>query len=106
MPVLEIPASHICIDDKGREWIDETTYRVEQVVMDHIAHGWSPEEISFQHYGALSLAQVHAALAYYYDHQEAMDARMKQNLVEYENMRASAEESPFRKRMRAEGKLA
>jgi hypothetical protein len=37
------------------------------------AHGSSPEEISFQH-PHLSLAQIHAALSYYYDHQQEIDA--------------------------------
>jgi uncharacterized protein (DUF433 family) len=37
--------------------------------------GWSPEEIS-DRIGHISLAQVHAALAYYHANQEAMEAEM------------------------------
>jgi uncharacterized protein (DUF433 family) len=37
--------------------------------------GRSPEEIAEQ-YGHISVAQVHAALAYYLTNQEAMDAEM------------------------------
>jgi uncharacterized protein (DUF433 family) len=36
--------------------------------LDHLAYGWSPEEMHYQH-PPLSLAQIHAALAYYFDHQ-------------------------------------
>ena len=39
--------------------------KVTEVVLDKIAYGWSPEEIHFQH-PHLSLAQIHAALTYYY----------------------------------------
>ncbi len=34
--------------------------------------GWSPEEIT-RRYAHLALAQVHAALAYYYANKDAMD---------------------------------
>jgi len=37
--------------------------------------GWSPEEIE-DRIGHISLAQVHAALAYYHANQEAMEAEM------------------------------
>ncbi len=37
--------------------------------------GWSPEEIS-RRIGHVSLAQVHAALAYYHANQDAMEAEM------------------------------
>ena len=42
---------------------------------EDIAHGWSPEEIHFQH-AHLSLAQIHAALGYYYDHKDELDAQV------------------------------
>jgi uncharacterized protein (DUF433 family) len=37
--------------------------------------GWSPEEIA-RRIGHVSLAQVHAALAYYHANQEAIEAEM------------------------------
>jgi uncharacterized protein (DUF433 family) len=37
--------------------------------------GWSPEEIA-DRIGHISLAQVHAALAFYHANQEAMEAEM------------------------------
>lgn len=67
--------SHIKIDDKGRAWIDDTNIKVIEVVRDHLAFGWSPEEIHWQH-SSLSLAQIYAALAYYHDHRELMNATL------------------------------
>ena len=64
-----IAPPHIRRDDRGAAWIDETNVKVIEVVLDRLAYGWSPEEIHFQH-PDLSLAQIHAALAYYYDHQD------------------------------------
>ena len=67
-------ASHIRVDDSGIAWIDGTNIKVLEVVLDKLTYGWSPEEISFQHYETLSLGQIHAAFSYYYDHQAELDA--------------------------------
>src|SRR3972149_364044 len=70
MPAISTP--HGRTDAHGVAWIDDTNVKVIEVVLPRLAHGWSPEEIHFQH-PHLSLAQIHAALGYYYDHQETMD---------------------------------
>jgi uncharacterized protein (DUF433 family) len=59
VPVLT--TAHIWLDDRGAAWIDNTNTKVIEAVLDMIAHGWSPEEIHFQHPN-LPLAQIHAAL--------------------------------------------
>ena len=46
--------------------------RIAQIVMDYLAYGWSVEEMCRQH-PYLSLAEAHAAMAYYFDHQEEID---------------------------------
>jgi hypothetical protein len=78
--------------------------KVIEVVLDKLAHGWSPEEIHFQH-SHLSLAQIHAALSYYYDNQQTFEATIERQLQAIEAMAAQASDSPFRKRLRAMGKL-
>jgi uncharacterized protein (DUF433 family) len=47
--------------------------------------GRSPEEIADQ-YGHLNLAQVHAALAYYYANRDVIDAELAQEELEYEQL--------------------
>jgi uncharacterized protein (DUF433 family) len=98
-------ATHIHLDGTGVAWIDDTNVKVMEVVLDKLAYGWSPAEIHFQH-PHLSLAQIHAALAYYYDHQEEFDAEIERELREVEALRAHAGDSPLRKRLRAMGKLS
>jgi uncharacterized protein (DUF433 family) len=99
------PSTFISFDDKGRAIITGTPYRVIQIAMDHRAYGWSPEEIRRQHYNEFSMAQVHAALSYYYEYQAKFDAEMDRGLREYEALRQEAGESPFVRRMRESGKL-
>lgn len=51
--------------------------RVAQLVVDYLAYGWSAEEMCRQH-PYLNLAEAHAAMAYYYDHQEEIDREIQQ----------------------------
>jgi hypothetical protein len=46
--------------------------RVAQIAMDYLAHGWSVEEMCRQH-PYLTLAEAHAAMGYYFDHQQEID---------------------------------
>jgi hypothetical protein len=54
----------------------------------------------------LSLAQIHAALGYYYDHKEEFDAHVERGLREADRLSVQTGESPIRKRLREMGKLA
>jgi len=99
-----LTTAHIWLDQRGIAWVDETNTKVIEVALDMIAHGWSPEEIHFQH-PHLSLAQIHAALGYYYDHKAEIDAEVERTLRETDRFRAQAGESPIRKRLRDMGKL-
>jgi uncharacterized protein (DUF433 family) len=88
-------APHIYLDDEGRAWIDDTAYRVSMVVLDYCGpDGFTPEQIVEEHYHALTLGQVHAALSYYYDHKAAIDAEIAEETRYYEESRAKAEQDP------------
>jgi uncharacterized protein (DUF433 family) len=84
-----IVRTHVRVDEHGVAWIEGTTTRVIQVALDKIAQGWSAEEIHAQ-YPYLSLAQIHAALSYYYDHQEELDAEIEREYEEVRQLRAEA----------------
>ncbi len=101
-PVL---ASHVKLDGRGVAWIDDTNVKVIEVALEKIAHGWSAEEIHKQHNGYLSLAQIYAALSWYYDHQSEMDAEIERQVQEFDRLRAATLDSPGRQRLRSQGKL-
>lgn len=56
----------------GRPAIDHTRVRVVNVVFLH-HEGYTPEQM-LEKYPDLNLAQVHAAIAYYCDHPDEIDA--------------------------------
>ena len=93
-PVLAYP--HIVSDShvmSGRPCISGTRVRVMDIVGAHKA-GMSHEEL--QEYfssRSLTLSEIHAALAYYYDHQEEVDAAFAEDEklgLEAERERAQA----------------
>jgi len=92
--------SLIEIDEKGVPWISGANTKVVEVVLDKIAYGWSPEEMHFQH-PHLSMAQIHAALSYYYEHQAEVDADIERRDRYVEELRAQQPDSPLRQRLRA-----
>lgn len=99
-----VATTHIEIDDRGVAWITDANTKVIEVVLDRIAYGWSPEEIHFQH-PTLSLAQIHAALTYYYDNQAELDAEIMRQLKEVDALADAAKDSPGRRRLREQGLL-
>jgi hypothetical protein len=78
--------------------------RVAMIVMDYLAHGYSPDEMVRQ-YPYLHIAEVHAAMGYYFDNQDEIDAEIRAELVEAEKMEAEGHKSPFYLRMKAKGIL-
>jgi uncharacterized protein (DUF433 family) len=60
----------------GKPCIAGTRIRVWDVYVLHERLGKSADEILVD-YPELSLADIHAALAYYYDHRQEIDAQMK-----------------------------
>lgn len=78
--------------------------RIAQIVMDYIAYGWSVEEICRQHL-YLTLAEAHAAMGYYFDHQEEIDQEIRQEWQQVQENMTQAAKSPFYIRMKATGLL-
>src|SRR5258706_4093243 len=78
--------------------------RVAQIVMDYLNHGWSADEIVI-HYPHLKLAEVHSAMAYYFDHQEEIDGEISAEQRVIEESRKNAPPTPVELRLRAQGLL-
>jgi uncharacterized protein (DUF433 family) len=87
------------LDEQGVAWISGTRVKVIEVALDKLAHGSSPEEMAFQ-YPHLSLAQIHAALAYYYEHQRELDADIQRRWLEVKALAAQEADSPLQRRLR------
>lgn len=90
MSLTETRYEHIILTDTGVPLIAGTTMKIIELVREAQAYGWSPEELHFQH-PYLSLGKIHSALAYYWDHQNELDADIAQRNAIVEEMRAKKE---------------
>src|SRR4051812_36165406 len=82
-------APGIRLDEAGVAWIEGTTAKVIEIALIKLTSDLTPEEIQ-QELPHLSLAQVHAALAYYYAHQEELDADIARRRQWVDEMRDKA----------------
>jgi hypothetical protein len=95
MPVLDYP--HISKSPGDAARLDRLPrVRVAQIVADHLGYGWSAEEILRQ-YPSLAPAEVHAALGYYFDHRDEIDAELALELAELDR---AARQAPSTLRLR------
>lgn len=73
--------NYISRDEKisgGRPVITGTRIRVSQIALEYERLGWTPDQIVDAH-PHLTLAQVHAALAYYYENLEQFRLELMEN---------------------------
>ncbi len=89
MPQIGHP--HITSNPKicgGSPVIAGTRFPVRSVVMSVLKHGLTPEELVEQ-FPFLTLAQIHDALAFYYDNREEVDRDLAENTEEAVRQRYS-----------------
>jgi uncharacterized protein (DUF433 family) len=96
--------AHITLSPEAVPYISDTQTRVEEVVLDHLAHHWDAEEIQRQH-PQLTLGQIYSALAYYYDHREELDRAIQTSLDEVAEIRASLGMSVIHRKLKAQDRL-
>ena len=99
MAIVETRYEHIALDEQNIPIIAGTTIKVVELILDHIAYGWSPEELRFQH-PHLSLGQIHSALAYYWDHQDVLDQDIERRLQVVDQAKRTQKPTPLEIRLR------
>ena len=102
MSVVEVDYKHVVLDEKGVPVIAGTTIKVIELVSEKIAYGWSPEELCVNH-PYLTLGQIHSALAYYWDHREAIDQDIERRLKQVDEIRAQSPPPPLIARLKDQG---
>lgn len=102
MTVAATKYAHVATDENGVPWIHDTNTKVAELVAEVKAYGWSPEEIAYQH-PHLTLAQIHSALAFYWDHQEEIDNDLERREERAEKIRREVGEHPLVAKLRARG---
>ena len=94
---------HIVLDEQGMPRIAGTRLRAIDLVEAKHANDWTPEQLHEQH-PELSLGQIYSALAYYWDHQEELDAAIATRRWELEQIKRLTLPSRLAERIRQEGR--
>ena len=84
----------------GRPRIDGHRITVEDIAIWHERMGLSPDEIVAD-YPTITLSDVHAALAYYYDHRAEIDAELEQGKRFVAELKAKAAPSRLQESLKA-----
>ncbi len=104
MNLSQTSYEHVLLNEQGVALLAGTDMKVIELVLGHLAHGWSAEELHFQH-PYLGLGQIYSALAYYWDHKEALDSDITNRLNQVDLLQKSMGKSLLRSRLEGEGFL-
>lgn len=102
--MANVSIEHIELDQRGVARIAGSRMKVIQIVMEKMANGWGPEEIHEQ-FPHLSLAQIHAAFVYYYDHKAELDQQIQESVEFADTCRDQSSNSVIVEKLRERGKL-
>ncbi len=69
-----------------RAFVGRTRVRVQDLANDHEIERWDADEIA-RNYPHITIAQVHAALAFYFDNRELVQQYIRQDAAYAESMR-------------------
>ncbi len=95
---------HIILNEGHVPMIAGTTMKVVELVLDHLAYGWSPEELHFQH-PHLTLGQIHSALAYYWDHKAELDQDIERRLEVVDQLQQTLPSSSLAERLKSRRRI-
>lgn len=88
------------LDEVGVAFVQGTTTKVTEIVSCHLGYRWDADQIHRQLSG-LSLAQIHAALGYYYEHQTVCDRQLQAAETQSEYLRNRFENSAVLEKLRS-----
>jgi uncharacterized protein (DUF433 family) len=92
--------AHISIGPDNVPMLTGTRIKVVEIVLDHLAHGSDADEIHRQ-FPHLSLGQVYSALAYYYDHRDAVDEDIARRLEQVDEIQSRLGDSPLARKLKS-----
>jgi len=95
---------HILLNEDRVPLVAGTNLKIIEMILEQNAHGWSAEELHFQH-PYLSLGQIHSALAYYWDHKDQLDQDIETRLEQVNQIRRQIESPPLVSRLKEKGLL-
>ena len=95
---------YVVLDERGEARIAGAKLRMIDLVEAKQANRWTPAQLHEQH-PELTFAQIASALAYYWDHQEQLDAAIAVRRQEIDQLERQTRSSRLVARLRQNGRL-
>ena len=89
MSLETVAYPHLDSSKPGRLVIAGKNFKVIHLIREHVAYGWTAEELALNH-PQLTLGEVYSALAYYHDHKAELDAEIARQEKEFNAQRDAA----------------
>ena len=87
MPGTAYAYEHLDCSTPGDPRIAGKNFKIIHLIREHVAYGWSAEELALNH-PQLTLGEVYAALAYYADHRDQLHQQIVASEKDAERMHA------------------
>ena len=91
---------YVAIDEEGIPIIKPTTMKIEELINERRMFGFGVKRQQEGH-PYLTIAQIHSALSYYFDHKKEIDAQIKYWSDLVDKMRKEAGPSPLAEKIKA-----
>jgi uncharacterized protein (DUF433 family) len=75
MSAESLAYEHLDRSREGLPVIAGKNFKVVHLIREHVAYGWSAEELALNH-PQLTLGEIYSALAFYADHREQIDREL------------------------------
>jgi uncharacterized protein (DUF433 family) len=83
--VETIAYPHLDCSGPGQPVIAHKNFKIIHLIREHVAYGWSAEELALNH-PQLTLGEIYSALAYYADHRAEIERDVSVTEAESERM--------------------
>lgn len=100
--LIDTRYEHIVLNENNVPMIAGTTMKVQELVAERLAWGWSPEELFLNH-PYLTMGQIFSALAYYADHRLEIELAIEADHELAAELRKHTEPSPLFQRLKHQG---
>jgi uncharacterized protein (DUF433 family) len=98
--MVAAPINLISLDERGIAYIAGTKMKVAQIARERVGLAYTPEDIVDSH-AHLTLAQVYAALSYYYGHRDEIDTLLREQDAYYDDFCQRNEQRTSREELEA-----
>ena len=92
---------HLDSSRPGQPTIAGKNFKIIHLIREHVAYGWSAEELALNH-PQLTLGEIYSALSYYADHRDQIDSQISSTEAEAQRLHAEPRHAQLAARLKGD----